>query len=318
MAATTIQWCDHSINPVRARLKSDPSKVGHYCEKIAPGCTNCYSSVFQPRFGLPEFGSGQKRELVDLFLDETKLDEVRRRRKPTRYFWCDMTDIFGDWMQPEWLTAIFATIDATPQHTHILLTKRPQNVRRMWPRIECVRQNPPDLSRFRINCWLLTSISDQPTADAMIPPLLECRDLVLVLGVSYEPAIGPVDFDAVWPGGIPLPGQGPYVAGIDWVIVGGESGPHARPFNIAWARDVIAQCKDAGVACFVKQLGAHVHTDADDHGWGREFVPLYVLPDGRADERFPLGYRVMLKDAKGGNWDEWPSDMRVREFPKGA
>ena len=131
MGKTTIEWTDFSVNPIRARLKSDPSKVGHYCEKVAPGCTHCYSSRMQVRFGLPAFGSGQKRDDVELFLDESKLDEVRRRKKPTRWFWCDMTDVFGHWVKPEWLAAIFACIDETPQHTHMLLTKRPESVRNM-------------------------------------------------------------------------------------------------------------------------------------------------------------------------------------------
>lgn len=132
MAETNIGWCDHSINPIRARHKQTGA-VGHYCEKVAPGCSNCYASKMQRRFGMPEFGSGQHRDEVEIFLDELKLDEVVRRRKPTRYFWEDMSDLFGDWMEQEWLVKCFAAMDATPQHTHMLLTKRPENVRRMWP-----------------------------------------------------------------------------------------------------------------------------------------------------------------------------------------
>lgn len=121
MGVTTIGWTDHSINPIRARLKVDHTKVGHYCEKVAQGCTHCYASQLQWRWGLPEFGSGQHRDIVDIFLDESKLDEVRRRKKPTRYFWSDMTDFFGDWMKEEWYKACFDAMRATPQHTHMLL-----------------------------------------------------------------------------------------------------------------------------------------------------------------------------------------------------
>jgi hypothetical protein len=108
-------------------------------------------------------------------------------------------------------------------------------------------------------------------------------------------------------------------AGIHWVIVGGESGRGARPMGIDWARSIIGQCKAAGVPCFVKQMGEYVYVEAgdeDDHGWGLEMLPIYVMPDGRADERFPLGYRVKLKHKKGGDPAEWPEDLRVREMPE--
>jgi len=323
MAATSIEWCDHSVNPIRARLKSDSTKVGHYCEKIAPGCTNCYSSAFQPRFGLPEFGAGQKRELADIFLDESKLAEVRRRRKPTRYFWCDMTDIFGDWMQPEWLKSIFETIDETPQHTHLLLTKRPQNVRKMWvqpigahsfgrreqlDRLTVVQREAAkqhrhyrELDNWRSNVWLLASVSDQTTYDAFAHHLWQCRDLVPVLGWSAEPLLGPISMWNDFDGSRVRNWKGCW----DWLIVGGESGPHARSFNVQWARDVIAQCKAAGVPVFVKQLGARPKE------WLQHGVPPCGIIDGG-------GYDVplYLKDRKGGDATEWPEDLRVREFPK--
>lgn len=127
MSKTSIEWTDHSINPLRARLKSDPSCVGHYCEKVSSECAHCYSSRFQPRFGLPEFGgkSGRALDLVEPFLDVSKLHEVLRRRKPTKYFWCDMTDLFGHWVSDEWIDQCFAVMALTPWHTHQVLTKRP-------------------------------------------------------------------------------------------------------------------------------------------------------------------------------------------------
>src|SRR3990167_584034 len=136
MAATTISWTDHSVNPIRAR-HIPTGKVGHYCERVSSGCAHCYASQLQVRFGTPAFVAGQKRHEYEIFLDEKKLGEVRRRRKATKYFWEDMSDLFGDWVQPEWLDACFATMDATPQHVHQLLTKRPQSVSGMWPR--CAR-----------------------------------------------------------------------------------------------------------------------------------------------------------------------------------
>src|SRR5690606_1555759 len=118
------------------------------------------------------------------------------------------------------------------------------------------------------NVWLGVSVEDQKTADERILPLLRCPAAVRF--VSYEPALGAVDFeragaiewDAV--GGATGGGYSDFVRTshtfqrglIDWLIVGGESGPGARPFDLAWARSLVEQCKAAGVACFVKQLGA--------------------------------------------------------------
>lgn len=126
MAETSIQWTDHSINPIRARLKTDLSVSGHYCEKLSAGCANCYASNLQKRFGMPAFlgTSGRGLDVVKPFLDEFKLVEVLRRQKPTKYFWCDMTDMFGSWVPDEWIDLCFATMALTPQHTHQVLTKR--------------------------------------------------------------------------------------------------------------------------------------------------------------------------------------------------
>jgi len=289
MAATSIQWCDHSINPIRARSIATGA-VGHYCEKIAAGCANCYASALQRRFQMPEFGSGQKRGDVELFLDASKLEEVRRRKKPTRYFWCDMTDLFGRWVKPEWLRACFETMDSTPQHTHLVLTKRPENVRRMWP-LHSSNGNPIHGG----NVWLGTSIATQADADCNIPALLKCRGLAAKLFVSAEPLLEAVDLS-------------PWLSRLDWLIVGGESGPRARPCDVGWIRSLVAECRAAGVPCFVKQFGSR--------------------PAGLRDwcDRCNLGLRSgqhgldcdksrVLVDRKGGNPAEWPDDLRVREFP---
>lgn len=322
MGKTSIEWCDMSVNPIRARLKST-GDVGHYCEKIAPGCAHCYSSNFQKRFGLPPFGAGQHRDEVEIFLAESKLDEVRRRRKPTKWFWCDMTDFFGDWMEADWLRKCFDTMDATPQHTHMLLTKRPENIRKMWceggiPHPDSCERSPEENAQEwadrlvrtqlrRDNVWLGTSVANQQDADENIPELLRCRDMSPVLFVSYEPAIGPVDFEHVQHDGtveinsltgshgVHRPHQGRSDKKLDWIIVGGESGNNARGFDLAWARSAVDQCKYAGVPVFVKQMGS------------RPFDSFYLS----SVEDQPLH----LRDSKGGDMDEWPVNIRVREFP---
>ena len=160
------------------------------------------------------------------------------------------------------------------------------------------------------NVWLGVSVENQATADERIPLLLETP--AAVRWVSYEPALGPVDFKPwLWPrcrrcGGsmsIPAPGGGMpcpsclnhqgVERGIDWIVCGGESGPGARPFDLAWAHSVIEQGKAAGVPIFVKQLGAR------------------QLLDG-----VPRSEAHRVKSRKGGDMAEWPPSLRVREFPR--
>ena len=158
------------------------------------------------------------------------------------------------------------------------------------------------------NVWLGVSAEDQETADARIPQLLDTPAAVRF--VSAEPLLGPINLaplhtrDFVY--GIDrhaslyaLRGKGGYqipdshwmedFAKLDWVIIGGESGPQARPMDATWARALVDQCRDAGVSCFVKQLG----------------------------KRPVMGeVPVSLRDSKGGDPSEWPEDLRVREWPR--
>lgn len=91
MSITSIEWTDRSVNPIRARLGA---AVGHHCEKVSPGCANCYASRLQSRFKMPPFQM-DKRADVEPFFDERRLQEVLRRKTPTKWFWCDMSDMFG-------------------------------------------------------------------------------------------------------------------------------------------------------------------------------------------------------------------------------
>jgi len=152
--------------------------------------------------------------------------------------------------------------------------------------------------KYRSNVWLLTSVSDQETANRMISELSKCRDLVPVLGVSAEPMLGPVDLS-------------PWLSQLDWVIFGGESGPNARPCNIEWIQDGIRQCLDAGVSAFVKQLGAVAVTD----DWNHTPWPNGVYFDGPEDNEGDRPLKVIVRHTKGGDPNEWPEKLRVREFP---
>jgi protein gp37 len=172
----------------------------------------------------------------------------------------------------------------------LLLSKRPEN----W------RLVPEDV---RPLVWLGTSVSDQKTADEWVPRLLAAEGFRLRF-LSVEPLVGPVNLASVLiPDAPSPPGRGNalhacrgFARGIDWVIVGGESGRKARPCDVAWVRDIVRQCREAGVPCFVKQLGSAPRS-----------LPTHVSADG-----------MTLLDAKGGDIAEWPAYIRVRELPGGV
>jgi len=290
--ATTIEWTDRTANPVR--FKAPDGKRAWHCEKVSQGCANCYAEHLEVK----RYGSGRPftpaggKDLTP-YLDEAVLQEIIRRKAPTKFFLGDMTDLFGHWVKDEWLDAIFATAALCPQHTFQILTKRPERMREYlteparlsriyssWYRthdddVEML----PDFQLPLPNVWLGTSIEDQATADVRVPELLKTPATVRFL--SYEPALGPVDlrrvgktlrgddYDALagWRTsyqykrrdesecsiGVHAENGHPH---IHWVICGGESGPNARPMHPDWARSVRDQCQAAGVAFFFKQWGA--------------------------------------------------------------
>jgi len=218
---------------------------------------------------------------------------------------------------PELRKDLFNLIDMTPYLDWLILTKRPQNIPEMWPNTPYpglqgqFSSEPHPVNKYRPNVWLGTSISDQETANAMLPELLKCRDLSPVLFTSYEPALGPVDFTMIRdPNRFPGCAYFDVLRGrmiheddgnrwtkephLDQVIVGGESGPNARPYELDWPRQTIKQCAESGIACFHKQLGSFAWRKSDGGG-----MNVY----------FPT------RDKKGGDPAEWPEDLRVRQFP---
>jgi protein gp37 len=295
MGKTSIEWTDFSVNPIRARFED---RVGHYCEKISAGCANCYSSRIQARFGMPAYAKTKNNPYVKTWFDPHKLHQVRGRRKPTKFFWCDMTDMFGRWVPDGWIDECFRTMAATPQHVHQILTKRadrmnmyisslpdiwPGNIRPGWP---------------LPNVWLSVSVENQATWDERIPLLL--RTPAAVRFVSLEPMLGLVDFGLSLGEerhiscesckATPVTGK-PYcpgnheAGGIDWVICGGESGPKARPMHPDWARSVRDQCQAAGVPFFFKQWGEWRPITIDNrHGGTKGPLPIkrtcWVNTDG--------------------------------------
>lgn len=353
MGKTSIQWTDHSINPIRARNPLTGA-VGHYCEKISSGCAHCYASGLQKRFQMPDFPGQTKggslclgeTETVhvgdlEIFLDESKLDSVLRRRKPTKYFWCDMTDMFGWWVYEEWLDKCFAVMATTPHHTHQILTKRPERAFEYLGTPD--RHNTLEVTADELrpgkghpsfggkhmlpglplrNVWLGVSAENQREWDHRVQILRQINARVRF--VSVEPMLEEINpYKQLF-----VTEDCEYVGSprqqIDWVILGGESGRGARPCRVEWIRRFRDNSKAANVACFIKQMGANVVTRNDmvedafngRDGWPDPHVE-YDIHGFREDYQ-GADCRIRLRDSHGGDWDEWPEDLRVREFPKSA
>ncbi len=341
--STSIAWTDATWTPLRAR-RLDDGKVGWHCEKVSAGCASCYAETFNGR-RLPNGGTGlpyarDKRGLSEHYIDESILAQPLKWRKPRRVFVCSMTDLFGEWVTDDQIDQVFAVMALARQHTFQVLTKRAERMR-AWA--ESRRRRTKHISDAGIrlieengwcveeqwegcfptrNVWLGVSCEDQATADARIPILLDTPAAVRF--VSAEPLLGPIEFQCAWIGhagtiasntaeevGFREGGRVciKYGREIDWLIVGGESGPGARPCDVAWVRSIVGQCRDALVPCFVKQLGANPFEVDPDPTHGH--FPCAI------DGAYKMAMTsISLRDRKGGDPREWPEDLRVREFPR--
>jgi len=266
-------------------------------------------------------------------LGERHLPSCPQLDRP-RVFCASLADVFEDWRGPMTLSnGITATTQVpgfaerpmlmsdarvrllklicdTPNLDWLLLTKRPQNIQPMlrdaWMQLDSARDPDPRNSRpFVIprNIWLGTSVENQTAADERIPHLL--RTPAAVRFLSCEPLLGQVNLTNALDT-VDEPGDSPEVRsrGIHWVIVGGESGHGARPFDLKWAYDIVKQCHAAAVPAFVKQLG----------GNPVEAWPGELIAPGHGYEP-PEVVKLGLRNRKGGDMAEWPADLRVREFP---
>lgn len=284
MGKTSIAWTDRSANPIRARHRVTGA-VGWHCVKISPGCAHCYAAAMNGWRGTGQPYTTRSTDEIELFFDTKPLEEISRlRNKRQRIFVCDMTDLFLDAIQDEWIDRIFAHVAFNWQHTYQVLTKRPERALVYFERLNGRNGLCANLGDSSVCVWPLpnlhlgVSVEDQATANTRIPILLQIPAAVRF--VSAEPLLSHVDL-------------GLAITGLDWVIVGGESGRGARPCDLAWIRSIRDQCRAAGVPAFLKQLGS---------------APFDVA---EADRLLDLGVR----DPKGGDPAEWPADLRVREFP---
>lgn len=288
MGKTSIEWATAVWNPVRG------------CTRVSPGCVNCYAEVMAARFsgpGLWGHGVAQIVRKPDGGIDHRwtgkivevyeKLAEPLHWKKPQRIFVNSTSDLFHEGVPDAYLDKIFAIMVLCHWHTFLILTKRADRMRRYLTSPETpglingqlmiMDETPTARQRWPLpNVWAGISAEDQERFDE------RWRELSMTLAakrfISYEPALGPVDFGSALFGDVRA----------DQIIIGGESGPGARDFHAEWAACALAQCHVRGAAAFMKQMGA---------------------------KPFLGGQPLHLANKKGGDMTEWPSRFRVREMP---
>ncbi|MCU7838964.1 MAG: phage Gp37/Gp68 family protein [Candidatus Thiodiazotropha sp. (ex Troendleina suluensis)] len=224
------------------------------CTKVSPGCNHCYAETMARR--LEAMGVRGYENGFELTLLPERLNEPLRRRKPTIYFVNSMSDLFHEGVPDDFIRQVFKVIKQTPQHTYQILTKRAERLTEFFQTYEAPN-----------NAWLGVSVENRKYG---LPRIDELRNIpVHIRFLSVEPLLedlGKIDLH-----------------GIHWVIVGGESGPKARPMKQEWAINVQRQCEQQNVAFFFKQWG----------GWGADGMKRAKKQNGR-----------MLM---GKTWDEMPS-----------
>lgn len=333
---TGIAWTSSTWNPIRG------------CSRVSEGCRNCYAERVAARFThtRPRGNTGSRGVPVEngpfagfatskgwtgrVELVEKALLLPLRWRKPRRIFVNSMSDLFHENLPDEAIDRVFAVMALSPRHTFQILTKRAERMRKYLTTRSKSAQPWKNAARtvgyalefegvslvpFPLpNVWLGVSAEDQKTADERIPLLLQTPAAVRF--VSAEPLLEAVDLTSQF--GMLMSDEdgeyGPVLSpGLSWVITGGESGPGARPCDIAWIRSIVQQCKAAGVPCFVKQMGARPIERPSSFEEKLAFLqrkrtgPVVINADGA---------NLVLRDRKGADPAEWPEDLRVQEFPR--
>jgi protein gp37 len=240
MADTSIEWTDATWNPVAG------------CTVVSPGCTNCYAMRMAARLdamgmkkyrGLTRKSGGRAVWTGKVRLDRDSLAIPATWKKPKRIFVNSMSDLFHEAVPAEFVAAVWAAMKATPQHTFQILTKRPDRMAEITAML-------PVLD----NVWLGTSV-ESANYLARIDDLRRVNAAVRF--ISFEPLLGSV--------------AGADLTGIHWVIVGGESGPRARPMSEQWVGEIEAACRKATTAFFFKQWGGVRKKSTGRHYRGRTF-----------------------------------------------
>lgn len=297
---TGIEWTDATWNPVTG------------CAKVSQGCKNCYALRDWPRMSANPKTVYFGREFTDVMCHPERLDQPRRWQKPRKIFVNSMSDLFHDDVPDQFIAQVFAVMALASQHVFQVLTKRPERMRDVVRKLPELASSVPEHLlpadgdiRPRDNVWLGVSVEDQETADARIPVLLETP--AAVRWISAEPLLGPVDI-VPFIGGraiecgcgfrrdeVGLIGATPASEGciycrkrtkslptLDWVVVGGESGPKARQMHPEWVRSLRDQCAAVTVPFLFKQHGEWLATDFcdDDMAMIPSKKTVYIRTDG--------------------------------------
>lgn len=296
-ADTKIEWAHHSFNP------------WYGCQKVGPGCDNCYAEGWAKRSGLVQWGVGadRRRSSAANWRKPLKWNaEAERLGIRYRVFCASLADVFDNAVPAEWRRDLFDLIEITPHLDWLLATKRIGNVERMIPDRWSVA--------LPLNVWLGITVTDQAEADRDIPKLLAVKTLG-VRFLSIEPLLGPVELDCVdrppnWKQPIDECDDGidplryrsarGEQRGIDWVIVGGESGPHARPMHPDWVRSLRDQCAAAGVPFLFKQWGEWLPAGQDGNP---EHDPFEI---NASDSPVRIGKAAAGRLLDGALHDEYP------------
>jgi protein gp37 len=325
---SSIEWTEATWNPT----------VG--CTRVSPGCQHCYAEVMAWRHvlmckalgrpckydGTVELGpDGRPRWTGFVRLDPDSLEIPLHWKRPRTIFVDSMSDIGHKGLTDHEIARCFSVMARASWHTFQVLTKRPGRFAHFFK-----TQDPPLGFAWPLpNVWIGTSVEDQQRADERIPALLQIPAAIRFL--SVEPLLGPVrldlcsphilDGDESNPGYLNAftgmehhprtvmvaPSTDGTVDGVQWVIVGGESGHSARTCDVEWVGAIVAQCAAASVPCFVKQLGSRPNVGMDDPYYSDWFLRLpSVDKDGVP----------RTKDRKGGDIGEFPPSLQVRQMPE--
>jgi len=300
---TNIEWTDATWNPVTG------------CSKVSDGCKNCYAERLSHRFGWTSKPWTAANAAENVILNLERLEQPLRWKKPRRIFVNSMSDLFHEQV-PDWfIRKVFQVMAEANWHIFQVLTKRPKRMKemieRLGPEFDGMIYNGTKESWPIPNVWLGVSAENQKAADERIPLLLQTPAAVRFL--SCEPLLGPVQIPEVflkkldWGEG---PKDWPDGAGtIDWVIVGGETGPGSRPMHPDWVRSIRDQCVEAGVPFFFKSWGEWLHPYLIRDGqtammeWAGRFK-MYEFDTDNVLSR--VGRRRAGRYLDGRTWDEMP------------
>ena len=223
---TPIEWTDVTWNPVAG------------CTVATAGCTNCYAMRMAARLeamGMEKYAgltrkSGDRRVWTGKIVqDEKSLKAPFSWRIPRTVFVNSMSDLFHPAVEESFILRVWEVMGATPQHTYQILTKRPERMKQILAK--------PSFNTLE-NVWIGTSVEDA----AVMHRIGDLRETPAAIRfISFEPLIGSV--------------AGANIGGIDWAIVGGESGPRARPMSVTWVKEIEEMCRAEGTAFFFKQWG---------------------------------------------------------------